>query len=403
MPQFQYEVKKSPGEASTGVLEAENRRAALTRLREMGYFPISIEEYTGEEKKDTLRRALIRVRQKDRNIFFRQLATLLDSGMPLTRALATLVQQTENPKLTAIIDQLRDEVQKGNTFAEALERHPKLFNTMHCSLVRAGESGGMLEDVLWRIVAFGEQDEELRGKAISAMVYPGFLMFMGTLAIFIMVSFVFPMFQEVFDDFDATLPLITVIVLAFCGFMGKFWWLVLLIGAGLVAAFLSWYRSENGRMQFDEFILRVPVLRTVVQKYVMAQFARTLGTLLDNGVPILQALRITVDTLSNKAIAEEVGRVQERVSEGDSISSGLQQTRHFPPMVVNMFAIGEESGRVGAVTKRMADAYDVEVERAVRAMTALLEPILIVIMAVIVGVLVVSMLYPMLTLSANVS
>jgi type IV pilus assembly protein PilC len=156
-------------------------------------------------------------------------------------------------------------------------------------------------------------------------------------------------------------------------------------------------------MQFDEFILRVPVLRTVVQKYVMAQFARTLGTLLDNGVPILQALRITVDTLSNKAIAEEVGRVQERVSEGDSISSGLQQTRHFPPMVVNMFAIGEESGRVGAVTKRMADAYDVEVERAVRAMTALLEPILIVIMAVIVGVLVVSMLYPMLTLSANVS
>jgi type II secretory pathway component PulF len=403
MPQFQYEVKKGPGEASTGVLEAESRRAALTRLREMGYFPISIEEYTGEEKKDTLRRALIRIRQKDRNIFFRQLATLLDSGMPLTRALATLVQQTENPKLTAIIDQLRDEVQKGNTFAEALERHPKLFNTMHCSLVRAGESGGMLEDVLWRIVAFGEQDEELRGKAVSAMVYPAFLMFMGTLAIFIMVSFVFPMFQEVFDDFDATLPLITVVVLAFCGFMGKFWWLVLLIGAGLVAAFLSWYRSENGRMQFDEFILRVPVLRTVVQKYVMAQFARTLGTLLDNGVPILQALRITVDTLSNKAIADEVGRVQERVSEGDSISSGLQQTRHFPPMVVNMFAIGEESGRVGAVTKRMADAYDVEVERAVRAMTALLEPILIVIMAVIVGVLVISMLYPMLTLSANVS
>jgi type II secretion system protein F len=403
MPQFQYEVKKAPGEASTGVLEAESRRAALSRLREMGYFPISIEEYTGDEKKNSLRRALIRVRSKDRNIFFRQLATLLDSGMPLTRALATLVQQTENPKLVAVIDQMRDDVQKGNTFAEALERHPKHFNPMHCSLVRAGETGGMLEDVLWRVVAFGEQDEELRGKAVSAMIYPAFLLFMGSVAIFIMVSFVFPMFQKVFDDFNATLPLITVIVLAICGFMGKFWWLVLLVIMAVAGGSVSWYRSENGRMQFDEFALRVPVFRGVVQKYVMAQFARTLGTLLDNGVPILQSLRITVDTLSNKAIAKEIDAVQKRVAEGDSISSGLQQTRHFPPMVINMFAIGEESGRVGAVTKRMADAYDVEVERAVRAMTSLLEPILIVIMAVIVGVLVISMLYPMLTLSANVT
>ncbi len=403
MPQFQYEVKRAPGEASTGVLEAESRRAALARLREMGYFPISIEEYTGEEKKDSLRSALVRIRRKDRNIFFRQLATLLDSGMPLTRALATLVQQTENPKLTAVINQLRDDVQKGSTFAEALERHPKHFNAMQCSLVHAGESGGMLEDVLWRIVAFGEQDEELRGKAFSAMIYPAFLLLIGSIAIFIMVSFVFPMFQKVFDDFNATLPLITVIVLAFCGFMGKFWWLVLLIIAGVTGLLISWYRSANGRMQFDEFVLRVPLLRTVVQKYVMAQFSRTLGTLLDNGVPILSSLRITVDTLSNKAIALEVNALQERVSEGDSISSGMGQTRHFPPMVVNMFAIGEESGRIGAVTKRMADAYDIEVERAVRAMTALLEPILIVIMAIIVGVLVISMLYPMLTLSANIT
>ena len=403
MPQFQYEVKKAPGEASTGVLEAESRRAALARLREMGYFPISIEEYTGEEKKDSLRSALIRVRSKDRNLFFRQLATLLDAGMPLTRALGTLVQQTENPKLVAVIDQMRDDVQKGNTFAEALERHPKYFNAMHCSLIRAGETGGMIEDVLWRIVTFGEQDEELRGKAFSAMVYPAFLLFMGSVAIFIMVSFVFPMFQQVFDDFNATLPPITVFVLAICGFMGRFWWLVLILIVAAAGGLVSWYRSENGRMQFDEFALRVPVFRGVVQKYVMAQFARTLGTLLDNGVPILQSLRITVATLSNKAIAKEVDAVQERVAEGDSISSGLQQTRHFPPMVVNMFAIGEESGRVGAVTKRMADAYDVEVERAVRAMTALLEPILIVIMAVIVGVLVIAMLYPMLTLSANIT
>lgn len=402
MPQFQYEVKKGPGEATTGVLEAESRRAALARLRDMGYVPVSIEEYTGSVKRDALRSALVRIRLKDRNIFFRQLATLLDSGMPLTRALSTLVQQTENPKLSAIIDQVRDDVQKGSTFAEAMERHPKLFTSMHCSLVRAGESGGMLEDVLWRITSFGEQDEELRGKAISAMIYPAFLLVMGSLAIFILVSFVFPKFIKVFDDFNATLPLITQIVLAFCGFMGHFWWAILLAVIAITAGFLSWVRSEKGRLQYDTFLLRVPVLRTVVQKYVMAQFARMLGTLLDNGVPILHSLQIAVDTLGNKAIAQEVGIVRERVAEGDSISSGLALTRHFPPMVVNMFAVGEESGRIGAVTKRMADAYDVEVDRAVKAMTALLEPILIVIMAIIVGILVISMLYPMLTLSSNI-
>ncbi|MCC6489583.1 MAG: type II secretion system F family protein [Candidatus Hydrogenedentes bacterium] len=402
MPQFQYEVKKGPGEATTGVLEAESRRAALARLRDMGYVPVSIVEYTGAAKRDALRSAFVRIRLKDRNIFFRQLATLLDSGMPLTRALSTLVQQTENPKLSAIIDQVRDDVQKGSTFAEAMERHPKLFTSMHCSLVRAGESGGMLEDVLWRITSFGEQDEELRGKAISAMIYPAFLLVMGSLAIFILVSFVFPKFIKVFDDFNATLPLITQIVLAFCGFMGNFWWAILLGLIAMVVGFLSWVRSEKGRMQYDTFLLRVPVLRVVVQKYVMAQFARMLGTLLDNGVPILHSLQIAVDTLGNKAIAQEVGVVRERVAEGDSISSGLALTRHFPPMVVNMFAVGEESGRIGAVTKRMADAYDVEVDRAVKAMTSLLEPVLIVIMAIIVGILVISMLYPMLTLSSNV-
>ncbi|MCC6698041.1 MAG: type II secretion system F family protein [Candidatus Hydrogenedentes bacterium] len=402
MPQFQYEVKKGPGEATTGVLEAESRRAALARLRDMGYIPVSIEEYTGSVKRDALRSAFVRIRLKDRNIFFRQLATLLDSGMPLTRALSTLVQQTENPKLSAIIDQVRDDVQKGSTFAEAMERHPKLFTSMHCSLVRAGESGGMLEDVLWRITSFGEQDEELRGKAISAMIYPAFLLVMGSLAIFILVSFVFPKFIKVFDDFNATLPPITKIVLAFCGFMGHFWWAILLAVIAITAGFLSWVRSEKGRLQYDTFLLRVPVLRVVVQKYVMAQFARMLGTLLDNGVPILHSLQIAVDTLGNKAIAQEVGVVRERVAEGDSISSGLALTRHFPPMVVNMFAVGEESGRIGAVTKRMADAYDVEVDRAVKAMTSLLEPVLIVIMAIIVGILVISMLYPMLTLSSNI-
>ena len=402
MPQYRYEAKKAPGDPATGTLEAESERAAAIRLRDMGYVPISIKESGGRSKGNTLRHAFTRIRLKDRNLFFRQLATLFDAGLPLTRALTTLAEQTANIRMIAVIEQLRDDVQKGSTFAEALERYPKHFPAMYCSLVRAGESGGMLDEVFWRIVAYGEQDEELRAKALSAMIYPAFLVLVGTAAIFILVSFVFPKFMSVFEDFQVSLPLQTRILLAFCTFMGKFWWAVL-IGVGvLVALFVSFAKSEPGRLQIDTALLRIPAVRVLAQKYVMAQFARTLGALLDNGVPILISLDIVVNTLGNKAVANEVATIRERVAEGDSISAGLRLTRHFPPLVVNMVAVGEESGRIGEVTKRMADAYDIEVDRAVKALTALLEPVMIVIMGVIVGFLVISMLYPILTLSTSV-
>ncbi len=402
MPKYQYEVKRAPGKATMGVLEAESERAALARLRDMGYFPISIAEYTGESSGESLRQAFTRIKLKDRNVFFRQLANLYESGMPLTRALTTLTEQTSNVKMVEIITQLRDDIQKGGSLADALEEHPQVFPSMVTNLVRAGESGGMLDEVLWRIVTFGEQEEELRGKAWSAMVYPAFLMVMGAIAVFILISFVFPRFVVIFEDFHETLPWPTRFVMGLCDFMGAYWWAVLLGFGCFVAALYSFWRSEQGRAQVDRIALRTPVVGGVVQRYEMAKFARTLGTLIDNGVPILTSMKITVDTLSNTAVAGEVARVQNRVSEGDSISESLHQCKHFTPMVVSMFAIGEESGRLGAVTKRIADAYDIEVDRAVKAMASLLEPILIVVMGIIIGFLVIAMLLPMLTLSAQV-
>ncbi len=403
MPQFKYEVKKTPDEQSSGVIEAESQRAAVARLREMGYFPISIEEQEEEAEKDTLRNTLKRIRLQDRNVFFRQLANLSESGMVLTRALRTLVEQTENPKLARVVDQLREDVQKGSTFSDAMERHPDLFPAMYCSLVRAGETGGMLEEVLWRIVDFGEQEEELRGKAISAIIYPVFLLVVGSAAIFILVSFVFPKFVVIFEEFNAALPLPTLMVMGFCDFMGNWWWAVLIGLAALIASAVSYVKTEAGARRFDALLLRTPVVRTVIQKYEMAKFARTLGTLLDNGVPVLHALRITADTMSNRLVREEVSTVHTGVTEGDSISESLGECPHFTPLVVNMFAVGEESGRIGAVAKRVADAYDVEVDRAVKAMTALFEPLLIVVMGVIVGFLVFAMLLPMLTLGSAIS
>jgi type II secretory pathway component PulF len=273
---------------------------------------------------------------------------------------------------------------------------------MYVSLVRAGEAGGMLEDVLARIVAFGEQDEEMRGKAVSALIYPAFLSIVSAAAVFILVSFVFPNFIQVFEDFDAKLPAITLLVMGFSGFMGRFWWAVLIGVAILVSAIRAYRKSPAGRAQLDRLWLRLPLVSGLVQRFEMAKFARTLGTLFDNGVPVLTALKITAETLSNTIIRAEVESLQEAVSEGGSISDGMRKAAHFPPLVVNIFAVGEESGRLGEVTKRLADAYDVEVDRAVKALTALLEPAIIVVMGVIVGFLVISMLLPMLTLSSQV-
>jgi len=403
MPRYQYEVKKGPGQPTTGIMEAESQRAAVTRLRDMGYFPISVEEDTGEDQQDTVKHALTRIRLNDRNVFFRQLANLIESGMPITRALSTLVEQTENPKLRKVIEHLRHDVQQGSAFADALERHPKLFTVMICNMIRAGETGGMLESVLWRIVTFGEKEEELRGKAVSAMVYPLFLLFVGSVSVFILLSFVFPKFVQVLADFHAKLPLPTRIVMGVCDFMGSYWWAVLLGVGAIAGGIVTYVRTDQGRKQFDRAVLRLPVFGAVVQRYEMAKFARTFGTLLDNGVPILNALRITADTLSNTAITAEVDTLHGRVTEGESMSEGLRHAKHFPPMVINMFAVGEESGRIGAVTKRIAEAYDTEVDRAVKAMAALLEPLMIVVMGVIVGFLVIAMLLPMLTLGSSIS
>lgn len=304
--------------------------------------------------------------------------------------------------MAAIIEDLRDSIQNGSNFAEALERHPKVFPAMHTNLVRAGEAGGMLDEVLWRIVTFGEQDEELRQNAFSAMVYPVFLLVIGNSAVFILVSFVFPNFLTIFEDFGAELPWPTIVVMAICEFMGTWWWAVLIALGLAVAAFIRYARSEDGRDRLDKLWLRIPVLGDLLQRYEMAKFARTLGTLFDNGVPVLTALRITADTLSNTAIAAEVETIHSRVSEGESISDSLHDSQYFPPLVISMLSIGEESGRLGAVMKRIADAYDIEVERAVKAFTSVLEPLLIVIMGVVIGFLVIAMLLPMLTLSSHI-
>ncbi|MFP6583853.1 MAG: type II secretion system F family protein [Candidatus Hydrogenedentota bacterium] len=402
MPTFSYKVKDQSAAVVTGSLMAENQRAAIAKLRADGLFPIEVTEFDESAAAPSIRQTFQRIRLKDRNVFFRQLASLMQAGMPILRALATLTEQAENPKLKALMQDLHDAVHDGDSFADALARHPKVFPPMYTSLTRAGETGGMLDEVLWRMVSFGEKDEELRGKVIGAMVYPAFLLLISWITIFILVSFVFPKFVIIFDDFDASLPLITTIVIEVSAFMGKFWWAVLaflgVVGMG-IRSFLS---TESGQFTKDGWLLKIPTVRGLIQRYEMAKFARTLGTLFDNGVPVLTALSITRETLSNRLIKRDLDEVHRRVSDGESISASLKTSPYFPPLVVNMLAVGEETGELGSTTQRVADTYELEVDRAVKAFTALLEPLIIVVMGIIVGFMVIAMLLPMLTLSAQV-
>ncbi len=408
MPTYEYEVKKGPTEIIKGKIEAESRKSAVSRLRELGYFPLKVEEVypPGTDNKKDKRKIVLpsweRIKLKDRNVFLRQLANLFESGMVLTRALRTIIEQTPNKAMVKVVEQIYEDVQKGSNLADAFEKHPKIFSPMYCSMVRAGETGGMLDEVLWRIVAFSEQEEELRGKVISALIYPVFLLVVGSIAIFILVSFVFPKFIAVFEDFNAQLPLPTIIVMNFCGFMGSWWWAVILVGIGITLAIYSYINTPEGKKQKDTFLLKFPVVGGVIQKYEMAKFARTFGTLMDNGVPVLTALRITAETMTNAVVKNEVQTTHDLVKEGESISDSLKKCPHFPPIVVSMFAVGEESGRIGVIAKRIADAYDIEVDRAVKAMVTLFEPTLIIVMGVIIGFLVIAMLLPMLTLSSAI-
>ncbi len=404
MPRFRYEVKKSPTEKMAGVMEAESAQAVAAQLSKQGYFPISISEDKKASESVGPRIPFLRtIHQKDVNVFFRQLANLTYSGLPLLRSLHTLVTQTENPKMGDVIQQIERDVQRGGTLAEALTEHPKVFPALYSSMVRAGETGGNLEDVLMRLATLGEKESQLRGKVVTAMIYPCFLLAAGFAAVFILLSFVFPTFIEFFNEYGAVLPLPTRILMGICGFMKSYWMFVLLGIILSVVAVQRYARSETGKEKFDLFVLGLPLFGKVALRVEVSKFSRTLGTLTDNGIPILNALKITKDTLGNTVIGEEVESVRLCVTDGESLSDALNRTEHFPLMMVNMMAVGEQGGRLGEAAKRVADVYDEEVERALVAMTSMLEPVLILVMGVFVGFLVVSMLLPIFQMSTMIS
>jgi len=419
VPRFNYIALDARGQEATGLVEAPSTNAAIPQLRQAGFFPTSVVEEAirgldGEVARQRAKMAPTtkpgakrivlfarrKVKSKTLMIFTRQLATLIDSGLPLLRSLNVLAKQERDRVLKNTINKIADSVQSGSTFSDALALHPRIFNNLYVSMVKAGEVGGVLELVLTRLAEFQEKAAKIKNKILAAMVYPGIVITMALGILSFLLVFIVPRFETIFHDLlgDKPLPPVTRFVIGASGFMQHHG--LILVGAVVVIVTVYKFigRTRRGRLIIDHFKLRMPLFGNLNRKTAISRFARTLGTLVTSGVPILQALNITRETAGNAAVAAAISHVHDSVKEGESIVQPLEASRVFPPMVVSMVDVGEETGKLPEMLLKVADVYDDEVDNAVVALTSMLEPLMIVFLAVIVGTIVLALFTPLISI-----
>ncbi len=402
MPQFAYKAKKDDGSLVTGTLQAESERSALDSLGRMGVFPLEIASRDDATAAAAPRQVARRLKSADVALFTRQLADLLRAGVPLNRALGTLQRQSSNLRLSEMVEEIGRQVAAGASLHEALARVPKVFSNLYVSMVKAGETGGFLEDVLHRLSVFIEKDQELRSRVSSALAYPILLIVIGSGAVAFLMVFFIPRFSAIFQKMGDNLPLPTQIVMGVSYFMRDQWVLVFL---GLVVLIVVWTRlaaTVTGRRFVDRLKVRLPLFGDIVRKNAVSRFARTLGTLLKSGVPILSGLSISKEAMANVVLMDDIDEASAGVKQGRGLAEIMRKSRYLPPMVVDMIAVGEEGGNLDEVLVSVADSYDLQVERAIRVFIALFEPALLVVMASLVGFIVIAMLLPVFTLSSMI-
>ncbi|MCU0771742.1 MAG: type II secretion system F family protein [Verrucomicrobia bacterium] len=428
MPRFSYKALDSKGEESKGVLEVGSQNEAISRIKEMGLYPLNIVEVDKVKEKEpdkgkgkapaagkgkakakgkkgqinlNLRiPGLGGVKSKVLTTFTRQLATLIDAGLPLLRGLRVLEKQERNATLKRIVDELAVSIEGGSTFSEALAQHPKVFNRLFVNMVKAGELGGVLEVVLNRLAEFMEKAQKIKGKVVAAMFYPVAVLIVAVAILGVLMVLVIPKFREVFEGLGEGRPLpgFTVLVLSISETIKSHFFMTTISVVAVFIVFRLLLKTELGRRLWDKFKLKVPAMGPVISKVAIARFTRTLGTLVSSGVPILQALTIVKETAGNVIVSNAIGAVHESVKEGETITAPLEASGVFPPMVISMVDVGEQTGALPEMLLKIADNYDDEVDNAVSAMTSLLEPIMIVCLAVIVGSIVIAMFLPLIDL-----
>lgn len=393
---FSYRARDRQGQVLTGETEGSNPQAVIKALRDKGLTPLGITAKSNEGlQKDIKIGRAKRVKQKEVAVMSRQLATMVNAGLSLLRSLSVLKEQAANPALAKVIGDVRNDVEKGSSLSAALERQPKVFSKLYVAMIKAGESGGVLDETLNRLADTLEAQMALRSKVKSAMAYPVAVLGLVVVVVIGMMLFVVPQFVGMYSNLGGTLPLPTRLLIGVSNLLTKFWYLFGMLTVGGVWGFRRWKKTEAGTRVWDKFKLKVPVFGLLTHKTAISRFSRTLAVLARTGVPILPALSIVEQTVGSTVVADAVKAVGASVKEGDSLSGPLENHSVFPPMVVQMMAVGEETGALDAMLEKVADFYDQEVNDTVDALTSLLEPLMIVFMGLTVGAILVALYLPM--------
>ncbi|MGF1677680.1 MAG: type II secretion system F family protein [Candidatus Methylacidiphilales bacterium] len=408
MPYFSYSAVDATGKQTTGTMEAADTNDASLKIKQQGYFPTTISETSAAaahqsqnvKKPSSFNLGGGTVKGKVLTVFTRQLATLIDAGLPLLRSLRTLIKQERNPALRSAMAHLADSVESGNTFSEALAQHPKIFNKLYVNMVKAGELGGVLEIVLTRLAEFQEKAQRIRGKVISAMVYPIVVLVIAIGILAFLLLFIVPKFEAIFKDMlgNKPLPLLTSLVIDSSRFVQNNILIIIALAVIGVIVFHVFKKTPAGAATLDNLKLKLPVFGDLISKTSIARFSRTLGTLVTSGVPILQALSITKETAGNIVLSSAINNVHDAVKEGESMVAPLEASGLFPPMVISMIQVGEETGQLPDMLNKVADVYEEEVDVAVAGLTSLLEPVMIVFLAVVVGTIVIALFLPLVSI-----
>lgn len=392
---YTYKVRDRSGREITGSLEADSVDALTGKLGQMGYFVVSVEEVKTSLRKKQFHIFGAKAKSKDITVFSRQFATMINAGLPLIKCLSILAQQTESQVLSDIITDCSKELEAGRSLSEALSKHPEAFNNLYVAMVKAGEVGGMLDDVLLRVADQLERDAEIRQKIKSAMTYPIAVLAITLLVVTAMIMFVVPKFAEMFTQLGGKLPTYTQILVNISHFLAGWGGLVVIVVIiGLVFAYRRFKATETGRMTIDRIKLGLPLVGTLFNKTAMSKFSRTLGTLISAGVPILGALEITGDTTGNMVVTKALDKVRAGVKEGETIARPLTQAEIFPPMVTHMIAIGEETGALDVMLAKVSGFYDSEVNAAMDSFASIIEPVLLVVLGGSVGAIVIALYMP---------
>ena len=391
MPMFEYTARSQTGQIQKGQLDVANKDDVSAYLRKNRLILVSVRE-APKQMKFSLGGP--RVKTRDVVIFTRQFATMINAGLPLVQSLNILAAQTENKTLAEVTRAVVYDVESGNTLADAFSKHPKAFSQLYVNMVAAGEAGGILDTILIRLATFLEKNDALVRKVKGAMIYPGVIMTVAGGAITVLLVFVIPTFQSMFASANLELPLPTRVVIGMSDFLIGYWWAIILAVGAAVFAIRSYYATAPGRLQLDRLLLKAPVLGDVIRKSAVSRFTRTLGTLVSSGVSILEGLEITAKTSGNQVVHDAVMESRQSIAGGETIAAPLERSKVFPPMVISMIAVGEQTGGLDEMLSKIADFYDEEVDVAVSALVSLMEPAMIVLLGIIVGGMVIAMYLP---------